>query len=90
MKETLLQPLVASGGVIRVKRARPFAHDLDHSAAGTRRPPAPFARPRADKGRLQVLSAGDSRQAVHLYLMHDCRLLLVSARQRVLDASIAV
>jgi len=37
-----------------------------------------------------VLSAGDSRQAVHLYLMHDCRLLLVSARQRVLDASIAV
>jgi len=36
-----------------------------------------------------VLPAADSRQAGHLYLMPDCRLLFVSARQRVLDASIA-
>jgi len=45
---------------------------------------------RADKAGYTVLPAGDSCQAVHLYLMHDVRLLLVFARQRVLEASIAV
>jgi len=92
MKETLLYPPLAAG---RVRRR----HSCETRA------PSPMistilllqhdVRPRlsldrADKAGYTVLPAGDSCQAVHLYLMHDVRLLLVFARQRVLEASIAV
>jgi len=85
------QPLVASGGITRVKRTR---HSppmnltillLEHDIRARRSLNRALTR-----AGYKVLSADNSRQAVHLYLTHDVRLLLVSARQRVLEASVVV